>query len=111
MLEIHTEEALQKLLNQTVEQPLFILKHSTRCSISAYALEQFNQFCKLHPETTCAMIDVIANRNVSNKLTELSKVPHASPQVIVYKNSQEVANASHWRLELENLEKILKQIK
>ena len=38
-------EQLEALINQSEEQPVLIFKHSTRCSISRFALKQFeNEF-------------------------------------------------------------------
>ena len=48
-------------------------------------------------------LDLIANRSVSNKLSELVHVMHESPQVIVLKGGEAVYNASHMSISAQDI--------
>ena len=48
-------------------------------------------------------IDLIANRDVSNTLSELANVQHQSPQVMLIKNGKAVYNASHSAIDAEEI--------
>lgn|SRR5690554_5528780 len=88
-------EALEQAFAETDHGVSLFFKHSTRCSISSMALHRFeNQWKKEHP---CKLyfIDLIAHRDVSNALSELSAVEHESPQVILIQERKTIYFASH----------------
>lgn len=93
--EIETVEALKNALNRSNDVPVLFFKHSTRCSISSMALNRFEK--EWDESTNCEIyfINLIAHRDVSNALSELTEVQHQSPQVIVVDDNHPVYNASH----------------
>ena len=106
-IQIDSVEQLQNYLNDGSSNPKLFFKHSTRCSISSMALKFFESDWSNNSETECYFIDLIAHRDVSNTLAELTKVQHESPQVIVLKNNQVIYSASHHSIDAD---KILKTV-
>lgn len=52
-------------------------------------------------------LDLIAYRNISNLIAQLSGVDHESPQLIVFKNGQAVYDASHTAISADELLDVL----
>ena len=90
-------------------KPVLIFKHSTRCSISAMALNRFernfrNEVFKPY------FLDVIANREVSNEVASRYSVTHESPQVILIKDEKVVHHSSHSEIGFEQVNEEAKKI-
>ena len=49
------------------------------------------------------LIDVIKNREVSNKIASVYNINHESPQLIVIKNGELVHNSSHSDISFSNM--------
>jgi bacillithiol system protein YtxJ len=107
---ITTEAALDEILQVSAQHPVLIFKHSTRCSISATALgrveRQWNpaQAQDLQPY----FLDLIAHRDLSNRVASFYGVAHESPQVLLIKDGKCVYDASHFDISFgEIVKKIL----
>ncbi|MDE0987467.1 MAG: bacillithiol system redox-active protein YtxJ [Schleiferiaceae bacterium] len=72
----------------------FIYKHSTRCSVSLFAMKRL-LLSELEEGDQWVYIDVVAQRPLSLALAEDLKVQHQSPQLIVIKEGKVHAHASH----------------
>lgn len=99
-----SEVQLNELVARSFEVPCLILKHSTRCNISAiakYRLESDWDFATTDMETW--YIDVIAQRPLSQKTAELFGVHHESPQVLLIVKGECVYDASHLDISVEEL--------
>jgi bacillithiol system protein YtxJ len=87
---------LAQIKEESKNQTVVIFKHSTRCSISAMAL---NRLEKNWDEKANKIIpyylDLIAYRNISNQIAEDFKVYHESPQLLIIKNGECTFDASH----------------
>ena len=59
------------------------------------ALSRFESSWEQDDNCELYFIDLIAHRDISNAISELTDVDHQSPQVIVVKNRREIFNASH----------------
>jgi bacillithiol system protein YtxJ len=77
------------------EKPALIFKHSTRCSISRFALKQFENEYALEDKVDAYFLDLIEYRDVSNEIANRFQVTHQSPQLLLIKNGQSVYDASH----------------
>ena len=77
------------------QKPAIIFKHSTRCSISRFALKQFEKEYSLEDKVDAYFLDLIEYRDVSNEIANRFKVVHQSPQLLLIKNGQSVYDASH----------------
>jgi bacillithiol system protein YtxJ len=98
--QLTTVEQWENALKGTSEKPLLVLKHSTSCSVSAGAHEEFTNYIK---DATAAPVDfaivhVIEERPVSNAIAEQLGIKHASPQAILVKDGQPVWDTSHWHI-------------
>ena len=72
-----------------------VFKHSTRCSISAAAFEEYSRWSEAHPDVVTAWIDVIQDRPLAQAVAEHTGVRHESPQAILLVHGAARWNASH----------------
>ena len=95
-VQLTTEEQLEILDDASSLHPQLIFKHSTQCGISGVVLRGFSTKAT-HPETgfNYFVLDLLANRNLSNAIAEKYGVIHQSPQVLIIKDGMVVAHASH----------------
>lgn len=87
------------------EQPVLIFKHSTRCSVSSMALDRLERKWDEQEmqEVEPYFLDLIANRDISNKIAELFGVPHQSPQVLIIKNGKAIYDNSHMGISYQDI--------
>ena len=104
---INSMEQLIDILNNVSETPILLFKHSTRCSISSMALNGFERNWTGNAKCELYFIDLIKNRDVSNKIAELTGVHHQSPQAIVLRNSNFIYDATHTSIDAERIETII----
>lgn len=105
-IEITSVDQLNQLWSENLTQPTIFFKHSTRCSISSMTLRIFERSW-LVDDTQLFFIDLIANRDVSNLLAELSHIEHQSPQVIVTKNNTVIYHNSHGTIDAETIQQLI----
>lgn len=103
VLEIRQDQDFEQLLERSKADPVLIFKHSTQCSISDQAYEEFSRFAQAAANVTCGLLFVIENRSVSNAIAVRLGVRHESPQAIVVKDGKAGWSASHWRITTEAL--------
>ena len=96
------EAQLNEILTLSGNKPQVIFKHSTRCSISSVAMQRL-QKGTLPDDIDFYYLDLIAYRSLSNKVAEVFKVEHESPQVLVIKNGQCVYNESHLGISMDDI--------
>lgn len=97
MTKMTSSEQLHEALHSSDSKALLIFKHSTRCPISAAAYRQVENYLNGQPneQVDYALIDVIANRPVSNEAADTLGVKHESPQVILVRQGKPVWHTSH----------------
>ncbi|WP_300660789.1 bacillithiol system redox-active protein YtxJ [Fluviicola sp.] len=101
-----SSEQLHELLDASVEKPLLLFKHSTRCSISSMALSRFEH--KMDPEkATCVYLDLLAYRHLSDEIAELTNVQHQSPQAILITNREVIYSATHSEIDASDIMKLI----
>jgi bacillithiol system protein YtxJ len=100
-------EQLEALINQSEEQPVLIFKHSTRCSISRFALKQFENEFDLQDKIAPYYLDLLNHRDISNEIALHFKVQHQSPQILLLKNRAVVYDTSHENIDATELKKYL----
>ncbi len=93
--QLETLSQLDELHHSSHQQPVVIFKHSTRCSISAFAKHRFEQGWDGSGKASAWLLDLIRFREVSNEIAARYGVPHESPQVIVLVGGKAVYDASH----------------
>lgn len=85
-----------------------IFKHSTRCSVSSMAKRNLEFDKDLLPrDASIYYLDLIAHRDISNKIAELWNIRHESPQILIVKGKDCLYNASHSDIEMQDIVKFL----
>ncbi|GAB1856585.1 bacillithiol system redox-active protein YtxJ [Flavobacteriaceae bacterium MHTCC 0001] len=80
-------------------KPQVIFKHSTRCGISSMVQRQFiNDYNFSEKELDLYYLDILSYRNVSDEVGYAFQLIHESPQLLVVKNGELVAHASHGQI-------------
>jgi bacillithiol system protein YtxJ len=108
--EIFKASEIDQLFDESVSSPdkIFIyFKHSTRCLSSKMAKNIF--FGEYSGNSSVYLINVIESRAASNRISDLYKVNHESPQLIVVKNGKCIYAESHSSIntrEIMSLEKV-----
>lgn len=77
---------LDEVIAESANRPVFLFKHSSRCSISAAAQRRFAEFVRARQEGADAVfahLDLIRHRDVSDAVASRLGVPHRSPQAIL----------------------------
>ncbi len=109
-LEITNEAHLDDLHQSSFKEPVLVFKHSTRCAISSMALSRFERSYNAQGGFKPYLLDVIANRDISNRIAEKYQVPHESPQAILIHKGVAVYNESHTAILFEELSRKSREI-
>lgn len=105
--DITSVQDLEDIFNRPSDKIKVFFKHSTRCSISSMALREFEKTWKQeNTDFELYFIDLLKNRDVSNRLAELASVTHQSPQVIVRKGNELVYSSSHDRISATQIQRL-----
>jgi bacillithiol system protein YtxJ len=94
---------LNEIIARSNEKPVSIFKHSTRCSVSRFALKQFENEFDSADTTETYFLDLIEYRDVSNEIANRFQVVHQSPQILLIKNGKSVYDASHSDIDAREL--------
>ena len=73
-----------------------VYKHSTRCPISAMAYEEIGELTRVHPDAPIYMVDVHADRTVSEYIASKLGITHHSPQAVLLRDGKAVWKAEHF---------------
>ncbi len=107
-IQLETANQVEEIRQRSSEIPCLIFKHSTRCSVSSIAkfrLESDWPFEK--DEVEPYFLDLIANREISNKVASLFQVHHESPQIILLWMSEVLLDASHLDISTDEIRETL----
>lgn len=110
--ELKTEEDWKRLRQRSVHKPVLLLKHSTRCPISAEAYDQFLKQVNRDASSAVdyALVLVVEQRPVSNAVAEELGVKHESPQAILVRDGAALWHISHWRITADALQQQVSQL-
>ena len=101
-------EQLEEIKEQSHSETIAIFKHSTRCGISRIVLRDFEKsFNKEKNNLKMYYLDLLNYRDVSNEISDVFKITHQSPQLLVIKNGEAVMHASHSSISKIQLEEYL----
>lgn len=94
---------LLSIKEKSNNRPQLIFKHSTRCSVSGVAKNRLER--NKSPENIdFYFLDLIRNRDISNKIAEEYAVFHESPQVLLIKNGECIYDESHSGINMNDIE-------
>lgn len=96
---------LEEIVALSYQKPIVIFKHSTRCSISRFALKRFEK--EYDFEGDAYFLDLLEHRDISNEIATRFNVYHQSPQLILIKEGKSVYDVSHDGIDAGELTKKL----
>ncbi|MEA5425473.1 MULTISPECIES: bacillithiol system redox-active protein YtxJ [Arcicella] len=96
---------LEAIKEESKQQPILILKHSTTCSISSTALNRLERNWKQESvgELKPYYLDLLKFRPISTEIANTFDVEHQSPQVLVIQNGECIYDASHFDISFAEL--------
>lgn len=98
----------QLIQKESFEKPVMLFKHSTRCSISSMALNRLENYWDIDEATLQPVyIDLIAFRELSNKIAADLGVMHQSPQVLIVKDGKCTYQVSHNQIDVADIKQNL----
>ncbi len=105
MREIGELDQLEDVLNESQNGPVLVLKHSTRCPISAMAHSRVEAYEREIGEggPPIFLIKVIEARPVSNAIAERLGIEHKSPQAFLVMNGSVRWTASHYDITVDRI--------
>jgi bacillithiol system protein YtxJ len=92
-------DGLDRLFEQSFDQPVVVLKHSTTCGISSGVYREVG----LVPVDVNVIV-MQTHRDVSNAIASRTGIRHESPQAFVLRDGKAVYHASHYDIEAEHIE-------
>lgn len=96
---------LDEILEESKNVPVLIYKHSTRCNISRTALDRLER--KWNGADAANMkpyfLDLIAYREISNRIAEMFEVEHHSPQILVVSGGKSILDLSHFDIDFDRI--------
>lgn len=99
---LETLPELEEIDALSFTKPVVIFKHSTRCSISRMAWNQFQtEYQVPNEQMPLYYLDLLNYRDISNEIASRYAVHHQSPQVVVIKNGMAIYSASHESINAE----------
>ena len=103
-VELNTIDQLLDIKQESKVMPVAIFKHSTRCVISRMVLRDFEDtFAIDSSKIKLYYLDLLKYRDISNEIGSEFQVFHQSPQLIVIKNGEVIAHASHNDIKADTL--------
>ena len=88
---------LDALDRASLNAPVLIMKHSTRCNISRAALDRLERgWTDADRSRSIHFVDVLRHREVSNAIAERYGVQHESPQTLVIKDGRCIRSEAHF---------------
>jgi bacillithiol system protein YtxJ len=99
-----------EVLEISYRKPVAIFKHSTRCSLSSVVLNRLiNKPLNQEILGSVYLLDLLAHRPISDKISNDLQVHHESPQILLLRNGTCVFNASHNGITADKLQQEFKK--
>ena len=99
---------LQEIKELSKDKPVAMFKHSTRCSISSMVKNRLESEWSFSDENLpIYYLDLLNHRDISAAIADQFSVTHASPQLIVVKNSESVYDNSHMSISVSDIESLV----
>ena len=93
-------ESVDKLLEESEENTVFVIKHSLICPISEKAKLEIDTFAE---NNTVYLLIIQEERETSEELAQKLQIRHESPQFIEILNKKAIKVLNHYQINLENL--------
>jgi bacillithiol system protein YtxJ len=99
---LHSESQLEDIKIKSADRPQVIFKHSTRCSTSAVVKGRLER-AKEPEAIDFYYLDLLNFRPVSNRISDLFRIDHQSPQVLLIRNGECVYDESHMGITMDDI--------
>ncbi|MDG3582341.1 bacillithiol system redox-active protein YtxJ [Galbibacter pacificus] len=105
---LNSMEQLDEIIEESRSVCAVIFKHSTRCGISRFALNNFEASYDI-PEASAKLyfLDILAYRDISIAVAEKFDIVHESPQLLLIKGGKVVHNESHGQIDAREIAKFV----
>lgn len=97
---------LADLIAESYETPVLIFKHSTRCGVSSFVKNRFEDNWNLD-EVAPYYLDLVRYRRLSNEIAQTFGVRHESPQLLLIRDGECVHHASHMSVRVDSIAGVL----
>ncbi len=102
-----TKNDYENFIKASKNKPMFLLKHSSSCPISAAALREFELFSGSFTTGECWKVLVREDKALSLAIAEETGIPHQSPQVILFIDEKPAWHSSHRAITAQSLSESL----
>lgn len=99
---MHQLEDIDDIIRLSAIRPQVIFKHSTRCSISSVAKRRLEHSPAVEG-VDFYYLDLIAHRDLSNKVGQIFEVWHESPQVLLIADGECIYDESHMGISMDEI--------
>ena len=97
---LSSPDQLDVIREESKSKPVLIFKHSSRCSVSQLTLDRLQRKWGAHAgDIKPYFLDLIAFRDISNRIADQFRVEHESPQVLLIRNGEVIYDRSHYDIE------------
>ena len=96
------EDQIQNIIVRSQEKPQVIFKYSKRCYLSEVVFGRLQKDC-CPEQIDFYFLDLLAYRNISNKVSETFGVDHQSPQILLIKDGECIFDESHSEISMEEI--------
>jgi bacillithiol system protein YtxJ len=96
------EDQIQNVIIRSQEKPQVIFKYSNRCFLSETIFHRLQKNC-CPEKIDFYFLDLVAYRNISDKVSEVFHVHHQSPQILLIKDGECIFEESHSEISLEEI--------
>jgi len=100
-------EDWSRMLESSKTRTVLVFKHSTICGISSSVLVEVEGFLSQHRNVPFGIVNVVEDRDLSDVIADRTRIRHESPQMIAILNERPIWHASHWSIDLNELERFL----
>jgi bacillithiol system protein YtxJ len=95
-------EQVEAIRLQSAHKTQVLFKHSTRCSLSSTIKARLER-AAAPPNADFYLLDLIANRQLSNQVADAFDIWHESPQVLVIRNGECIFDESHMAIQMDEI--------
>ena len=112
LLRLGSLEELERWIERSHREPVWLFKHSLACGTSATAFDEFESFAgdgRSERLGSCAIIEVQNAREVSREVARRTGVRHESPQALLLSRGEVVWYESHWRIRADRMRQAVEE--
>ena len=104
-----SEDQLREVKKESLDRPVLIYKHSSRCGLSNIALNRLEKDSSaLSNMVKPYFLDLIQYRQISDGVADHYQIRHESPQVLIIQNGYCIYHSSHIAISADDIKSILR---